>query len=57
MKHAVLVTAYKDFDSLLSLANAFDRSFHIFIHVDRKSRIHRVRPDVLFALRLSLIHI
>ena len=35
----------------MSLANAFDRSFYLYIHVDRKSRIHRVRPDVLLALR------
>ena len=51
MRHAVLVTAFKDFDALLALAQAFDSGFYLYIHVDRKSRIHRVRPDVLLALR------
>ena len=51
MKHAVLVTAYKDFDSLLSLANAFERSFHSHVHLDRNIRINRVQPGVPLALR------
>lgn len=51
MDHAVLVTAYKDFDALLALARGFDCRFRLYIHIDRKSRIQRVRPDILEALR------
>jgi len=51
MLQAVLVTAYKDFDQLLALTRAFDSRFRLFIHIDRKSRIHRVRPDILEELR------
>lgn len=36
--HAVLITAYKDYDCLLRLMARLDRSFFkLFIHVDRKS--------------------
>lgn len=51
MLHAILVTAYKDFDALLALSKAFDSRFRLYIHIDRKSRIHRVRPDILETLR------
>jgi hypothetical protein len=35
--HAVIITAYKDFDSLLNLVQALDKKhFKLFIHIDRK---------------------
>ena len=51
MKHAALITAYKDFDALCSLVNALSDFSFVYIHVDKKSKIHRVRPDVLNVLR------
>lgn len=37
--HAVLITAYKDYNALLRLVRRFDQSFfRLFIHVDKKSR-------------------
>lgn len=39
MKHAILITAYKDFEALEELIDKFDNSFNIYIHIDKKSKI------------------
>lgn len=36
-KHAILITAYKNFDYLIDLINYFDTSFNIYIHIDKKN--------------------
>lgn len=38
-KHAILITAYKNYNQLETLINCFDRNFEIFIHIDKKSKI------------------
>jgi Core-2/I-Branching enzyme len=46
--HAVLITAYKDYPSLLRLVRRLDRDFFKpYIHLDRKSRIGDVEIDEL----------
>ncbi len=39
MKHAILITAYKDLEQLLDLAACFDSRFGLFIHIDKKSTL------------------
>ena len=39
MKHAILITAYKDLSYLLKLINSFDEDFNIYIHIDTKTII------------------
>lgn len=39
MNHALLITAYKEFDDLFEMVQVFDASFNIYIHVDKKSKI------------------
>ncbi|MEN8927810.1 MAG: beta-1,6-N-acetylglucosaminyltransferase [Flavobacteriales bacterium] len=39
MKHALLITAYKDFDQLHTLIDQFDSDFNIYVHIDGKSKI------------------
>lgn len=39
MKHALLITAYKDLEQLLDLASCFDSRFGLFIHIDKKSKV------------------
>lgn len=39
MKHALLITAYKDFAVLHQLISKFDARFSIYIHIDKKSKI------------------
>lgn len=39
MKHAILITSYKDFEQLKELINVFDDTFNIYIHIDKKSRV------------------
>jgi hypothetical protein len=51
MSHAILVTAYKDFESLLALAEYFTEPFRIFIHIDSRSKIHRTKPEILKKLQ------
>ncbi len=41
MKHAILITAYTDFEQLINLINAFDNNFNIYIHIDRKACIDK----------------
>lgn len=40
MKHALLITAYKDFAGLETLVNQFNDSFTIYIHIDKRSKIN-----------------
>lgn len=37
MKHAILITAYENWDYLLQFVNKFNRCFNIYIHIDAKS--------------------
>lgn len=39
MKQAILITSYKDFEQLKELIHAFDETFNIYVHVDKKSNI------------------
>lgn len=39
MKHAILITAYKDIDSLMNLVNILGEEFNFYIHIDKKSKI------------------
>ena len=39
MKHAILITAYTDFQQLEKLINQFDENYNIYIHIDKKSKI------------------
>ncbi|WP_223033948.1 beta-1,6-N-acetylglucosaminyltransferase [Hanstruepera marina] len=48
MKHAILITAYKNFEHLKDLAEFFDQNFEIFIHIDKKSNLE---PKVLNELQ------
>ena len=49
--HAVLITAYKDYPSLLRLVRRLDRGFFKpFIHIDRRSRIGEAEIDELQTL-------
>ncbi|MFT5859680.1 MAG: hypothetical protein ACI865_001784 [Flavobacteriaceae bacterium] len=41
MKHALLITAYKDFKQLAQLVNEFDENFNIYIHIDKKSKVNQ----------------
>lgn len=38
MQHAILITAYKNFNQLVDLINTFDSSFRCYIHIDKKSK-------------------
>lgn len=40
MKHAILITAYKEFEYLYELVNMFDDDFNIYIHIDKKSYVN-----------------
>lgn len=41
MKHAILITAYKDPDAILDLIEFFGEEFNIYIHLDKKSKINK----------------
>ena len=41
MKQAILITAYKNFNQLITLTNAFSKDFNIYIHIDKKSLLTR----------------
>lgn len=38
-KHAILVTAYRDFDHLNTIISFFDDDYRFYIHIDTKSKI------------------
>ncbi|MCT8340064.1 beta-1,6-N-acetylglucosaminyltransferase [Flavobacteriaceae bacterium TK19130] len=50
MKHAILITAYKDFDQLFNLARLFYDRFGIYIHIDRKSNPQPKAIDAIKSL-------
>jgi len=53
--HAVLITAYKDYASLERLVRRLDRDFFkIYVHVDRRSAIHRSQMEELERLGASV---
>lgn len=39
MKQAILITAYKDVQSLVEIVDFFDDNFNFYIHIDRKSKL------------------
>tara|TARA_B100000795_G_scaffold107866_1_gene79648 strand:+ start:820 stop:1692 length:873 start_codon:yes stop_codon:yes gene_type:complete len=39
MKQAILITSYKDFVQLKNLISAFDETFNIYVHIDKKSNV------------------
>lgn len=47
MKHAILITAYKDFKELKRLVDQFDENFNIYIHIDKKSIVEQRDFDML----------
>lgn len=48
MKHAILITAYKNIDQLIFLINCFDDNFTFYVHIDKKSIIE---PSLIFDLK------
>ena len=38
MLQAILITAYKDFDSLIDIVSYFHEGFEIYIHIDKKHK-------------------
>jgi hypothetical protein len=40
MKQAILITAYKEIDSLMDIINSFDSNFNFYIHVDKKRKLN-----------------
>lgn len=55
MKHAILITAYKNFKHLLDIIDYFDDDFEVFIHIDRCVKLEpeeyqllQQRPNVKF---------
>ena len=38
MKHAILITAYKDIDFINRIIDYFDEDFDFFIHIDKKCK-------------------
>lgn len=47
MQHAILITAYKNFDQLAGLIDAFDASFRCYIHIDKKCTFTSQEFDLL----------
>lgn len=47
MKQAILITAYKDFEQLITLVNFFDNDFNIYIHIDKKSHLSKQQKKTL----------
>lgn len=47
MKHAILITAYKNFDHLYHLISFFDEDFEIHIHFDKKTLITKEEIEKL----------
>ena len=41
MKHAFLITAYKDIPSLNRLIDRLSSDFYLYIHIDKKSSIRK----------------
>ena len=42
MKHAILITAYKDLKQLADLVDEFDATyFNVYIHIDKKSKVDK----------------
>jgi hypothetical protein len=39
MKHAILITAYKNYHHLEEIIQCFDANFEVYIHLDKKSKI------------------
>lgn len=39
LKHAILITAYKNYHHLEEIIKCFDANFELFIHIDKKSNI------------------
>lgn len=39
MKHALIITAYTDFDILIKLLNIYTQYFDCYIHIDQKSKV------------------
>jgi hypothetical protein len=54
--HAVLITAYKDFPSLLRLVRRLDRDFFkTYIHIDKRRRLSRSDRDELSRLGAMIV--
>ncbi|MDX9749499.1 MAG: beta-1,6-N-acetylglucosaminyltransferase [Flavobacteriales bacterium] len=49
MVHAFLITAYKDVPRLVRLVRALGPEAHVYIHLDRRSRVPRADLDALLA--------
>ncbi len=50
MQQVILITAYKDFEQLFEISNYFGDSFHLYIHIDKKSKIDTLMLNQLMAL-------
>lgn len=48
MRHALLITAYMDFEELLDRVRILSRNYDCFIHIDRKSTLPgRIKRELL----------
>lgn len=47
MQHAILITAYKNFEQLTDLVDTFDDTFRCYIHIDKKSLIDEALLELL----------
>lgn len=50
MKHALLITAFKDLDQLATIAGCVDDRFKIFVHIDRKTTLSEAQMHRLQAI-------
>lgn len=48
MKHALLITAYKNFEHLIDIINFYSKDIEIYIHIDKKSKITNKHNDRKF---------
>jgi hypothetical protein len=49
-KHALVLTAYKDFEFLKELCEVYSKYFYVYIHIDKKSNISESDMKYLNAL-------
>jgi len=55
MKTAILITAYKDFDTLLKLLSFYDDSFECYVHIDKKITVPQSFYEGLKSLKNTTV--
>lgn len=46
-EHAILITAYKEYNILENLVKSLYGNFNIYLHIDRKSKITKEQIELL----------